>query len=204
MPSGSLIADAEASFAAWPQTWRAQALVAPLLIAPARQFVYPTQIAGEEDALARGALQLLVHPAGGGSFLATCALGFTNPAMPTALFACPNPDELCAVAGGYAYIVDTRNPERCTHLLMKPVVELRVIATHKLLLFVGFHQMIAWGTEGLAWQSGRLSWEGIRLEPDSDAAPDDHLTGFGWNLHTDREVEFTLDLHDGSHIGGGF
>ena len=26
--------------------------------------------------------------------------------MPTGVFACPNPRELCAVAGGYAYIID--------------------------------------------------------------------------------------------------
>ena len=33
--------------------------------------------------------------------------GFTDPAMPTGVFACPNPQEMCAVAGGYAYVIDT-------------------------------------------------------------------------------------------------
>jgi hypothetical protein len=200
MPTETLIAESAASFAAWPPTWRAQALIAPPLIAPARQFIYPFQIPGEEDALARGAFQLLVTPAAGGTFLATFALGFTNPAMPTALFACLNPDELCAVAGGYAYIVDTAHPAGCTHLPLKPVVELRVVPAHKLLLFVGFHGILAWGADGLAWQSARLSWEGVRL----DAVSGGHLTGFGWNLQTDREVAFTLDLRTGSHTGGGF
>ncbi len=74
----------------FPHTWTAEILKAPPLIAPARQFTYPQQIAGEEDALARGALQLMVRPARGGTFLATCALGFTDPAMPTGVFACPN------------------------------------------------------------------------------------------------------------------
>jgi len=200
MPTESLMAQSESSFAAWPQTWRVQALIAPPLIAPARQFVYPLQIAGEEDALARGALQLLVHPSTGGTFLATFALGFTNPAMPTAVFACPNSDELCAVAGGYAYIIDTAHPERSAHLPLKPVVELRVAASHNLLLFAGFHHILAWGADGLAWQSARLSWEGVRL----DAVSGDHLTGFGWDLRTDREVAFDLDLRTGSHTGGGF
>ena len=43
---------------AFPQTWRADILQSAPLIAPARHFTYPQQIAGEEDALARGALQL--------------------------------------------------------------------------------------------------------------------------------------------------
>jgi hypothetical protein len=191
---------AAASFAAWPQNWQAQVLAAPPLIAPARQFTYPLQIAGEEDALARGALQLLVHPAAGGTFLATCALGFTSASVPTGLFACPNPDELCAVAGGYAYLVDTTHPERSTHLPVKPVVEVRVAASHGLLLFAGFHNILAWGTNGLAWQTGRLSWEGVRME----AVEGDVLTGFGWNLQTDREVAFRVDLRTGEHSGGGF
>ena len=200
MSTESLINESAASFAAWPETWRSQALIAPPLIAPARQFTYPLQIAGEEDALARGALQLLITPAHGGVFLATFALGFTNPAMPTAVFACPNPNELCAVAGGYAYIIDTTHPERCTHLPLKPVVEMRVVPMLNLILFAGFHQILAWRTDGLAWQSGRLSWEGVRL----GEIAGDQLTGFGWNLQTDREVAFALNLHTGTHTGGGF
>jgi len=194
------LAESELSFEVWPQTWRVQALIAAPLIAPARQFVYPQQIAGEEDALARGALRLLVHPAAGGTFLATCALGFTSVSVPTGVFACPSPDELCAIAGGYAYIVETTQPNRCVHLPMRPVVELRVVAGHDLLLFAGFHNILAWGRNGLAWQTDRLSWEGLRIE----AVEGDTLTGFGWNLQTDREVAFRVDLRTGAHIGGGY
>ena len=180
--------------------WRVEVLKAPPLIAPARQFIYPRQIAGEEDALARGALQLMVHPANGATFLATCALGFTSPAMPTGVFACPNPDELCAVAGGYAYVLDTTQPERSTHITLKPVVEVRVLLPQALLLFVGFHSIAAWGQDGLAWESARLSWEGVRITGIEDYM----LHGVGWNLMTDREVAFSLDLRTGRHQGGGF
>jgi hypothetical protein len=178
--------------------WSVEILKTPPLIAPARQFTYPQQIAGEEDALARGALQLMVRPASGGTFLATCALGFTDPAMPTGVFACPNPLQMCAVAGGYAYVIDTEQPEHSTHITLKPVVEVRPLVTQGLLLFVGFHSMVAWGRNGLAWESARLSWEGIRIiSIDGDA-----LHGTGWNLLTDREVAFTLDLRTGHHQGG--
>jgi hypothetical protein len=180
--------------------WGAEVLKTPPLIAPARQFIYPQQIPGEEDALGRGALQLMVRPANGGTFLATCALGFTNPAMPTGVFTCPNPREICAVAGGYAYVIDTEQPERCTHITLKPVVDVRSLTTNGLLLFVGFHTMIAWSRDGLAWESSKLSWEGIRIT-DIDG---NQLQGMGWNMLTDREVPFSLDLLTGQHQGGGF
>ncbi len=185
---------------AFPRNWRAEVLTAPPLIAPARQFTYPLQIAGEEDALARGALQLLVHPDSGATFLATCALGFTSPSMPTGVFACPNPQQMCAVAGGYAYLIDTAQPEQSTHIALKPVVEVQSLHAQELLLFLGFHSIVAWGKRGLAWETARLSWEGVRITS-IDAGV---LHGMGWNLMTDREVAFSVDLLTGLHQGGGF
>ena len=185
---------------AFARNWSAEILAAPPLIAPARQFTYPRQIAGEEDALARGALQVMVLPAGSGNFLANCALGFTDPSMPIGIFACPNPQEMCAVAGGYAYVIDTAQPERSTHIALKPVVEVKPLAAQGLLVFSGFHSLIAWGHDGLAWESARLSWEGVRIT----GVDGNTLHGMGWNLLTDREVEFSVDLLTGHHRGGGF
>ena len=170
------------------------------MIAPARQFTYPRQISGEEDALARGALLLMVYPAVGGAFLATCALGFTDPAMPSGVFPCPNPREMCAVAGGYAYVVDTGAPEHSTPIPLKPVVQLMELLPQRLLVFIGFHAIAAWGRDGLAWETARLSWEGIRVA----GVDQDTLHGFGWDLMTDKEVAFTVDLQTGRHTGGGF
>jgi hypothetical protein len=183
----------------FPHTWTAEILKAPPLIAPARQFTYPRQIAGEEDALARGALLLMVRPKTGGSFLGTCALGFTDPSMPTGVFACPNPDELCAVAGGYAYIVDTQKPEHSTHIPLKPATEVLPIPSQNLLIFVGFHSLYAWGPNGEVWKTERLSWEGIRIT----GLQDNILHGTGWNMFTDQDVPFTVDLQNGTHTGGG-
>jgi hypothetical protein len=184
----------------FPRNWSVELLKTPPLIAPARQFIYPQQIAGEEDALARGALRLMVHPNGGDTFLATCALGFTDPTMPTSVFACPNPREMCAVAGGYAYVVDTAQPEHCTHISLKPVVEVRTLVPQGLLLFIGFHSLVAWGASAKAWETARLSWEGVRIT----SIDGNTLHGTGWNMLTDREVAFEVDLLTGHHQGGGF
>lgn len=184
----------------FPQAWRADILAQPPLIAPARQFVYPQNIAGEEDALARGALRLMVHPAAGGSFLATFALGFTGAQLPTGVWSCPRPQDLCAVAGGYAYLLDTAAPASAHLLEMRPVVEVLPLPQQQLLVFAGLHALAAWGPAGLAWRSARLSWEGIRLT----GVEGHELCGLGWNLHTDREVEFRVDLATGAHRGGGY
>jgi hypothetical protein len=184
----------------FPQTWAARILTAPPLIAPARQYVYPQRIPGEEDAMNRGALLLDVKPAAGANFLATCALGFRDHSLPTGIFACPRPNDLLAVAGGYAYLIDTHAPEHCLHLPLRPVTQILPAPTAAVILLAGFHTVLALDAAGIRWQSARLSWEGITLTH-TDA---DRLHGTGWNLRTDREVPFTVDLLTGAHHGGGF
>jgi len=49
-------------------------------------------------------------------------------------------------------------------------------------------------------ESARLSWEGLRITE----VRENTLHGTGWNLLTDKEVLFTLDLLTGQHQGGGF
>lgn len=184
---------------AFPHPWTVTPLTAPPLIAPARQFTYPFHIPGEEDALARGALQFLLRPGdGSATFLATCALGFRDPAVPTALLASPNPREICAIAGGYAYLIDTADPTRCTHIPLRPVTA--VLATPDLLVFAGFHTLHAWGAAGTAWTTPRLSWEGVHLGP----RVGNTLHGTGWDMRTDRDCPFTVDLLTGQHTGGAF
>ncbi|MGA8938886.1 MAG: hypothetical protein WB439_06950 [Acidobacteriaceae bacterium] len=186
------------------QTWTARILDAPPLIAPARQYVYPQHISGEEDAMNRGALLLDIKPAAGANFLATCALGFRDPSLPTGVFTCPRADDLLALAGGYAYLIDTQSPDRCVHLPLRPVTQVLPAPLFGnqagLILLAGFHNVIAVDANGLRWQSARLSWEGITLTH----ADDHHLHGTGWNMQTDREVPFTIDLITGVHEGGGF
>ena len=184
----------------FPRDWSAEVLAGAPLIAPARQYMWPQNIAGEEDALARGALRLMVRPAAGGSYLVTCALGFRDPSMPTGVFECPRAGEMCAVAGGYAYLAMVNRPEDCTLLGMKPVVAVVPVVSAGLLLFVGFQTILAWGVEGLAWETSRLSWEGVRVSSVSDK----EVRGFGWDLRTDKEVEFAVDLRTGTHAGGGW
>jgi hypothetical protein len=164
---------------AFAQTWTARILSAPPMIAPARQFVYPLYVPGEEDAMSRGALLLDVKPANAANFLATCALGFREPSLPTGIFACPRPGDLLAVAGGYAY-------------LSAP--------SAGVLLLAGFHHVAAIDANGLRWQTARLSWEGVTMAE----VRDNQLHGTGWNMQTDREVAFSVDLATGTHTGGGY
>jgi hypothetical protein len=176
--------------------WEAEVLASRPLILPGRQFVYPVQV----EEVEHGALEIMIRPAGSAPFLATCALGFAGSAVPTGVWACPDAAWVCAVAGGYAYLIDTRDPARWEQVVYRPVTAVTVVADQDLLLFSSFHSLLAWGREGKAWQTGRLSWDGIRITSIERGT----LLGFGWDLKTDQELLFEVDLKTGKHTGGGY
>jgi hypothetical protein len=178
----------------FPHHWQAQVLAARPLILPQQHFVYPREV----EEVEHGALEIMARSSADGTpqFLATCALGFRDAAVPTGVWSCPNPDELCAVAGGYAYVIDTAQPERFTMLPYRPVLDVRPVPEQDLLLFVGHRGILAWGSAGQAWESGKLSDEGVTIA----AVENGVLRGMGWDLVTDREMPFAIDLRDGRHL----
>ena len=176
----------------FPRTWSAEILPNRPVILPARHFVYPLEV----EEVERGALEVLVRPEGMTPFLATCALGFRDPIVPTGVWSTPNPREVCAVSGGYAYMIDTGDPARFTMLPYRPVLQVHSAVEAGLLLFVGHHAILAWGEKGEAWQSPKLSDEGVSVT----ALEGMTLRGMGWKMISDKETSFAIDLRTGRLI----
>jgi len=174
--------------------WRATILADTPATLPPRQFIYPSEV--EEVEL--GALEVQIKPATKDAqpFLATCALGFRDPAVPTGIWACPRKEEICAVSGGYAYVIDTAIPENFTMISYRPVMEVRVAVAQGLLLFVGHHAVLAWGADGEAWESEKLSDEGVKITDIAGGI----LHGMGWDMKKDRETPFAVDLLTGVRL----
>lgn len=192
----------------FPHRWTAQPLSARPLILPARHFIYPQAV----EEVERGALELLIAPAateptpndsptaqqspGTQEFLATCALGFRDPSVPTGIWSCPRPEELCAVAGGYAYVINVTAPQHFTMIPYRPVMQVLALPADGLLLFVGHRTILAWGAQGQAWESEKLSDEGLTVTGASEGV----LHGAGWQMMTDKETPFSLELRTGRLI----
>jgi len=176
----------------FPHCWKAEMLAARPAILPVRRFTYPR----EAEEVERGALEVMVKPEHGGPFLATCALGFRDPVAPTGLWSTPHPEWLCAVSGGYAYLIDTAVPEQFTMLPYRPVLGIYPAPGDGLLLFVSHHRILAWGRDGQAWESEKLSDEGVTVT----AVEPGVVRGLGWEMVTDREREFAVELKSGLQI----
>ena len=118
---------------------------------------------------------------------------FTIQLPPSGIWAIPNPEWLCAVAGGYAYLIHAIDPAEFKMLEYRPVLQVMPLPDFGLILFVGHHSILAWNDLGEAWQSDRLSSEGIstlRIEGET-------LHGVGWDMMTDKDLPFRIDVING-------
>jgi hypothetical protein len=143
-------------------------------------------------------LYLRILPQRGPAWFGMFASGFDSAQVMNAVMSCPDPDCLCVIAGGYAYVVNASHPEHWFRIEQAPVVEFITVVSKQLILFAGFTSVTALGREGIAWRTGRLSWEGVSM-----TRVDEHvLHGTGWDALSDKECRFEVDLQTGKHIGG--
>jgi hypothetical protein len=160
------------------------------------QFFFPPEITSEIENVAHVAVR--VTPKGTTPWTGVFACGFDSNKVASGLYSHPDPDRLCVVAGGYGYITIVRDPELYERVIAQPVVSVHPAREAGLLLFADFTNISAYGPEGVVWRTERLTWEGLRITDVSATS----VRGYGWDMPKDREVEFTVDLRTGQHVGG--
>jgi hypothetical protein len=158
---------------------------------------YPVEL---EEGDRSGAYLRIVPKQSGSAWYGFFALGFESDQVVNAVCSCPDPDSMCSIVGGYAYVVKAEDPAQWFRIEQRPVVDLRADPQSGLLLFAGFTAISALGREGLRWSTGRLSWEGITITEIGNGK----LQGRGWDAMSDKEVDFEVDLLTGKHSGGAW
>lgn len=180
---------------AFPRNYEAKVLESAPPVHPVEKlYHYPVELE-EGD---RSGAYVRVLPREGPAWSGFFALGFESDQVITALCSCPDPDSLCVIPGGYAYVVKATDPTNWFQVEQRPVMELRAVSEHELLLFAGFTTISAVGRLGLAWTTGRLSWEGVEITDIGGGK----LRGLGWDAFTDKKAPFEVDLQTGKHTGG--
>jgi hypothetical protein len=112
----------------------------------------------------------------------------------SAVSACPNPDHLCVVVAGLAYLVDTDEPERGAVIIRSDTQEIVPLPDESLLLLPGFQDIAAVGVNGVAWRSPRLVLDRLAVDHGHAGRIFGHGEGMsGW-------VDFEIDAATGQPI----
>jgi hypothetical protein len=136
--------------------------------------------------------------ADGQAWLGTFAFGRVTPHGLSGLYTTPNPERFCVVAKGAAYLVLANAPDIWENVRANPVIDVRAIPTHGIIVFSDFTRMWAYGSLGLKWKTGRLAWNGLTITEVTHTS----IRGEFWNAPTEAMATFLVDLVSGLHEGG--
>jgi hypothetical protein len=107
-------------------------------------------------------LWVLIRPASGKSWVGIFAFGYEEPPA-TSRIVTPDPDRVCIISPGAAYIVQADDPSTYQQIPVLPVLDVRSIPEHRLLVLADFTRMAAFGRNGILWTSPQVRWDELKI-----------------------------------------
>lgn len=155
-----------------------------------RKFFFPgaSPIGGKDGIL------LKIAPITGDPWIGSFAPGRPGQNLLNQAISCPNPNELCVISSGAGYIVQADKPSNWASVRSIPVCDARAVLDKQLLVLSDFTKLVAYGIDGLKWESSKVSSDGIQITDITDG----RLTLIGWDAAKQRKIRVSLSLDDGS------
>jgi len=151
------------------------------------QFYFPPRGSGGRDGM-------LVHvtPDTAEGWIGCFAFGSYDV---SAVIASLEPKKLFVISKGAGYVVNVAHPSEWDGVRCEPVRDVRIAATHGLVLFSDFDRVAAYGPNGLVWRSQRLCWDDLKIISIDGTA----IVGSGFDPTNSARPEgrFELDLLTG-------
>ena len=139
-----------------------------------------------------------VIPPRGVPWIGTFAFGIVSRNGVTRVLTTPNPDVLCVAAKGAGYLVSASDPRTWKTVRAHPVLDVRQIPASRLVVFADFTDLVAYGADGIAWETERLGADDVKI---TDVSADE-IHGTWWNPATQSTASFIVDLKTGVLKGG--
>jgi hypothetical protein len=154
-------------------------------------FFPPPQNRPEHDGL-----WLRVRAASGRGWVGVFAFGYSSPPAFSRVVSSPDPHRVCVISNGAAYLVEAEEPKVWEKIPVTPVLDVRLIPEHGLLVFADFTSLAAYGSTGLAWQSPRVCWDALKIV----RVTRETIEGTGYDPTISRDSRFVVDLKTGCSL----
>jgi hypothetical protein len=111
------------------------------------------------------------------------------------VFSWPDPNRLCVVAGGKAYVVQVDAPDVYEELPILPIINVYYVREQGVILFATFSNISAFGKTGLMWKAKNLAKDGIVISDVRNGIV------YGVSKRYEGDLAFKVDLKTGQQYG---
>ncbi len=113
----------------------------------------------------------------------------------TGIYSCPDEHTLCVVSGGIGFIIQVNNPQVWEEIPFSPIISVHPLTKVQKIVFIGFRDIAAYGSEGFLWYISNPAWDGIKI---SDVTHNE-IEITVWNHYQQREVSLAIDITTGKY-----
>lgn len=140
-------------------------------------------------------LWLKFRAANGKNWIGVFAFAYTSP-LPSRIVSSPNCDQAFVIANGQGFLVTPGNPKEWAAIPILPVIEVRSLPEHEIVVFGDFTSLAAYGSSGMVWRSPRVCWDDLKIV----AITEHTIEGSGYDPTTLGELRFRVDLKTGRSL----
>ncbi len=140
-------------------------------------------------------LWLKIRSSDSHTWIGIFAFGSSSSALSRVL-STPDAEVLCVVSGGAAYVVRSGEPKAWQRVRDRPIIDVRVLPDHQMLLLASFTTLTALGKAGVIWESPSLCGDDlkiVRVTPDA-------VEGIGYDPAKSGETNFAVDINTGRSL----
>jgi hypothetical protein len=141
-------------------------------------------------------LWLKIRTATGRSWIGVFAFGYQSPPAFSRVVSSLDPNRVCVISRGGAYLVKTDEPESWEQVPIVPVLDIRLIPEHQLLVLADFTRLVAYSSGGLAWRSPQVCWDELKIL----SVTHNTIEGVGYDPTNLGESRFVVDIRTGRSL----
>jgi hypothetical protein len=141
-------------------------------------------------------LWLKIRSHNGEPWVGVFAFGCSSRSAVSRVVSTPDPQGLCVVSRGAAYIVRPDEPNAWQHVRVRPVIDLRVLPEHRMLLLADYTKLIALGSGGVLWESSSLCGDDLKILRVTSKA----VEGLGYDPANSNDLRFAIDIKTGCSL----
>jgi hypothetical protein len=142
-------------------------------------------------------LWLKLTPATGKSWVGVFAFLFESPRSFSRVVSTLDADFVCVISRCAGYIVKVNEPGIWERIAV-PVLDVRLLPEHQLLVLSGYTELVAYGKNGLAWRSPRLCWDELKIVNVTHSTIEG--TGYDPTNSHNSESRFAVDIGTGRSL----